>query len=67
MPALNVTPEGSAPVIDNAGAGKPVAATVNVPALATVKVAAFALVIAGACCTPIVTVPSEVAFAFARR
>ncbi len=46
--ALNVTPEGRAPDSESAGAGVPVAATVNEPAEPTVKVALFALVMAGA-------------------
>jgi hypothetical protein len=49
MPAdVKVTPEGSAPVFENVGAGTPVAVTVNVPAVPTVNVALFALVIDGA-------------------
>ena len=45
---VNVTPVGNAPVSLKAGAGNPVAVTVNVPALPTVKVVFAALVIAGA-------------------
>ena len=45
MPALNVNPTGSVPVSDNVGAGKPVAATVNVPAVPTVNVVLFALIL----------------------
>ena len=45
---LNVTPEGSAPDSERAGAGVPVAVTVNVPAVPTVNVVFVALVIAGA-------------------
>ena len=43
-----VTPLGSAPVSLSAGVGKPVAVTVNVPAVPTVNVVLLALVIAGA-------------------
>src|SRR2546430_1559554 len=43
-----VTPVGSEPVSLNDGAGKPVAVTVNVPALPTTNVVLFALVIDGA-------------------
>ena len=49
--ALSVTPAGKAPVSENVGAGKPVAATVNVPAVPATNVALFALVIAGASLT----------------
>ncbi len=45
---LKVTPLGRAPVSLKVGAGKPVAATVNVPAAPTVKAVLLALVIAGA-------------------
>ena len=48
---LNVTPLGKAPASLSVGAGKPVAVTVNVPAVPTVKLAVLALVIAGACWT----------------
>ena len=44
---LSVTPEGSAPVSANVGAGLPAPVTVNVPAAPTVKVALAALVIVG--------------------
>ena len=40
---MNVTPDGSAPVSLNVGAGDPVAVTVNVPAVPTVNVVLFAL------------------------
>src|ERR1019366_1666671 len=46
--AVNVTPEGNAPDSLRVGAGAPVAATVNEPAVPAVKVALLALVIAGA-------------------
>jgi hypothetical protein len=46
--ALNVTPLGNVPLSLNAGAGAPIAATVNVPAVPSVNVALFALVIVGA-------------------
>jgi len=46
--STNVTPAGSAPVSLNAGAGKPVAVTVNEPAAPVVNVAAAALVTTGA-------------------
>ena len=45
---VNVTPAGSAPVLDSVGAGNPVVVTVNVPAPPRPKVVAAALVIAGA-------------------
>jgi hypothetical protein len=45
---LNVTPAGRAPVSLRVGAGVPVAAIVNVPAVPTVKVVLLALVIVGA-------------------
>jgi len=45
---LNVTPLGSAPVSLRVGAGKPVAVTVNVPAVPTENVVLAALVIWGA-------------------
>src|SRR5438128_8844646 len=48
VPTLNVTPPGNVPVSLKAGAGKPVAVTVNVPAVAMVKVVLLALVMAGA-------------------
>lgn len=48
VPALKVTPLGSAPLSLNAGAGTPLAVTVKVPAIPTVKVVLLALVIAGA-------------------
>jgi hypothetical protein len=44
--ALKVTPVGSAPDSLSVGTGKPVAATVKVPAAPTVNVTLFALVIA---------------------
>ena len=46
--ALKVTPLGRLPPSLSVGVGKPVAATVNVPAVPTVKVVLAALVIAGA-------------------
>ena len=48
-----------------AGAGEPVAVTVNVPAVPTVKVALFALVMAGAAplCLTLVLKPRTVMFA----
>ena len=45
---LNATPLGRAPVSVKVDAGKPLAVTVNVPAVATLKTVLFALVIAGA-------------------
>ena len=48
VPALNVTPLGSDPVALRLGAGKPVAVTVNDPAVPTTNVVLFALVMAGA-------------------
>src|SRR5260221_360588 len=45
---FSVTPEGSAPVTEKVGAGKPVAVTVKVPAFPVTKVVLLALVIAGA-------------------
>jgi len=45
---LKVTPAGSVPVSLSAGAGVPVAVTVNIPAVPTVKVVLVELVIAGA-------------------
>ncbi len=48
VPAVNVTPLGSAPVSLSVGVGTPAAVTVKVPAVPTVKVVLFALVIAGA-------------------
>ena len=45
---LSVTPLGRAPDSENVGAGKPVAVTVNEPAVPTVNVVLFVLVIAGA-------------------
>ena len=47
-PALKVTPDGKAPVSLKVGAGKPVAVTLNDPAVPTVNVMLFPLVIAGA-------------------
>ena len=41
--ASNVTPDGNAPDSDKAGAGKPLAVTVNVPADPTVNVVAAGL------------------------
>jgi hypothetical protein len=49
--SVKVTPLGSVPASVRAGAGKPVAVTVNVPAAFTVNVALFALVIFGASST----------------
>ena len=46
--ALNVTPVGNAPVSANAGAGKPLAVTVNVLGVPVTKVAFSALIISGA-------------------
>ena len=46
--AFKVTPPGSAPLSVKVDAGKPLAVTVNVPAVATLKTVLFALVIAGA-------------------
>ncbi len=44
-----MTPEGSAPVSENAKvAGSPVATTLNVPGVPTLKATVLALVIAGA-------------------
>src|SRR5207245_1028663 len=48
VPALNVTPPGNVPVSLKVGAGKPVAVTVNEPAVPTVNVVLLALVMAGA-------------------
>ena len=45
---MNVTPDGSAPVSDNAALGTPVDVTVKVPAWPTVKVVPAGLVIPGA-------------------
>jgi len=47
--AVKVTPAGSAPVSVKAGAGEPVAVTLNDPAAPTVNVVWSALVIAGGC------------------
>jgi hypothetical protein len=44
---LKVTPLGKVPVSLNVGAGKPLAVTVNVPAVPTWKVVLLALVMAG--------------------
>ena len=44
---LNVTPLGSIPLSLNVGVGKPVAVTVNDPAVPAVNVVLFALVMAG--------------------
>src|SRR5262249_14907112 len=46
--ALNVTPEGSAPLSDTVGLGFPVVVTVNEPAAPSVNVVLLADVIAGA-------------------
>jgi len=55
--ALKVTPLGRAPVSVNVGVGKPVAVTVNDPAVPTTKVVLLALVMVGAwltvCATPV--------------
>jgi hypothetical protein len=48
MPAVNVTPPGSAPDSVILGAGDPVAVTVNEPATPSVKVVLLALVMTGA-------------------
>src|SRR6267378_2489101 len=48
VPAVKVTPPGRAPVSLKVGAGKPVAATVKLPAVPTVNVVLLALVMAGA-------------------
>jgi hypothetical protein len=48
MPALNVTPPGSAPDSVILGAGDPVAVTVNEPAIPSANVVLFALAMAGA-------------------
>jgi hypothetical protein len=48
MPAMNVTPPGSAPDSVILGVGDPVAVTVNEPATPSVKVVLLALVMAGA-------------------
>jgi hypothetical protein len=48
VPAVKLTPAGSAPDSLNVGAGEPVAVTLNDPAVPTVKVVLFWLVIAGA-------------------
>ena len=48
MPALNVTPPGSAPDSVILGVGDPVAVTVNEPATPSVKVVLLALVMTGA-------------------
>ena len=53
VPALKVTPEGSAPDSDSVGVGVPVAVTVNVPAVPAVNVVDAALVIT---CDPLITV-----------
>ncbi len=52
---LKVTPAGSGPVIESAGAGNPVAVTVNVPGLPVVNVVVLALVIAGAAGAGLIT------------
>jgi hypothetical protein len=44
---LKLTPNGSAPDWDRAGAGKPPAVTVNEPAAPTMKLALFGLVMEG--------------------
>jgi len=54
---LNVTPLGSAPVSVKVDAGKPVAITVNVPAVPTLNVVLFRLVIVGAWFTVTSKVP----------
>jgi len=61
---LRVTPVGSGPVSLNVGAGKPVAVTLNDPAVPTVNVVLFALVIVGGrstdsvkFCTPSAPIP----------
>src|SRR5262249_4744441 len=46
--STKVTPEGSAPVSESIGFGKPVVVTVKVPAVPVVNVVAFALVMVGA-------------------
>ena len=46
--SVNVTPDGSAPVLDNVELGTPVVATVNVPVWPVVKVVPAGLVIPGA-------------------
>jgi len=58
--ALNVTPLGSVPLSLRVGVGKPVAVTVNEPAVPTVNVVLLALVMAGASLT--VSVKLWVAF-----
>jgi hypothetical protein len=54
---VNVTPLGRVPLSLNVGAGKPVAVTVNDPAVSALSVVLFALVIAGAWSTVIGKVP----------
>ena len=64
---MNVTPAGRAPVVVSAGAGRPVAVIVNVPAVPAVpavKDVASPLVIDGACVT-CVTVRVNACTAFA--
>ena len=56
--ALKVTPFGRLPVSLSVGAGKPVAVTVNVPAVPTWNAVLFALVIVGAWFTVTAKVPS---------
>src|SRR5262245_66166377 len=51
VPALNVTPEGNAPLSLSVGVGNPVLVTVKVPAVPTVNVVLLADVIAGPCCS----------------
>ena len=53
---MNVTPAGRAPASDRAGAGEPVAVTVNEPTVPTVKEVLLALVIEGATSTGFTTV-----------
>jgi hypothetical protein len=54
---VNVTPLGRVPLSVNVGVGKPVAVTVNDPAVPALSVVLFALVIAGAWSTVIAKVP----------
>src|SRR5262245_38887417 len=53
--SVNVRPSGSASLVDSAGAGEPVAITVNVPAVPTAKIVDESLVITGPCPTSIVS------------
>ena len=57
VPPLNETPLGSAPLSVKLDAGKPLAVTVNVPAVPTLNVVLFRLVIAGAWLTVTSKVP----------